>query len=545
LKPVLLSAMLLAALLQLARPDAAPPKRPNGATGVPSVAATVGSILIDRYDLLEWMPETNHFHSPGPVRLSFVDPITNEATVLTADDAEGSPTEKVVVHGRLLMVRPEGWLTGRSLTYQPGAQTGSVLDAQADLKGCAISGARIDMLGSRAIRATQAMLTTCSAQHPDYRITAREISFSQNGTVKARDVSFWAGRTRVFVLPYLTKSFSRTVSTPFPLPTYTKDGGPQIHLGHEAIDDPGMLLTYDLVLAMRKPLQGSVIFERDLGRPSATMAAPRTRPEALYYPQRSVLAAHPALLREAEIQEIGPPRTSAYVLASANMFTYNPRRTDLQVSRSPEAGFVLQNMLGHRSASGSGVDRADSSMKATDWLLNLECGIGSIHERPTDRTSSRVALHSEAVSPLMTLAGPLRIRWGGSVWANGYGTGEGYGLIAPEGELEYLLRPNTIIGTGYRYMLATGTTPFEFDARSIRHELRVWYGFIGAHWGYSLSLAGDLDHRSVYDTAVSIRRRFDCMEIGVSYKTRAQMLGLILNLLPGKSSPPPTGIANP
>ena len=319
-----------------------------------------------------------------------------------------------------------------------------------------------------------------------------------------------------------------------------------MHLGNEVIDQPGALLSYDVMLAMRKPMQGTAIFERDLGHPTSDMQAPRTRHEALIDPLRSALAAYPALLHESELTEIGPPRNSAYCLVSANAFAYNPHRTDLQVTRRPEAGFVLRNMLGRRAASGTAAGGAAKAgaqaSESNDWLLNIEAGVGDLYERPTNRTATRISMHTEAVSPLMFLAGPLRMRWGGALWANGYGTGDAYSLIAPESEVEIPLRPNTVIGIGYRYMLAVGSTPFQFDARSIRHEVRAWYGFMGAHWGYTLNLAADAEKHSVYDTGFSIRRRLDCVELGVSYKTRGQTLGLIMNLLPGKAAPPPDDV---
>jgi hypothetical protein len=91
-------------------------------------------------------------------------------------------------------------------------------------------------------------------------------------------------------------------------------------------------------------------------------------------------------------------------------------------------------------------------------------------------------------------------------------------------------------------MQDVGNTPFLFDQRDVRHELRLRYAFLGAHWGYDLSLKYDLERRRAYDSIFSVRRRFDCMEIGISYQTRSQGFSLILNLLPGSSPPPKTGM---
>ena len=517
------------------------------AGGLPAAVQrpTIGSLTIDRYQILDWRPETNYFRSPGPVRLTLTDALTHEPTVLMAEDAEGSAAGKISVQGRLQMVRREGWIEGRSLVFDPAAQTGSVSKARVAVGGHTITGDRIELLGPRSFRATNATLTSCHADNPDYRISARELSFTRNGTVKARSVSFWAGRSRLFSLPTFTRSFRRTVASPIPLPTYSKDAGVQFRLSHEAINQPSSLLEYDIVLAARKPLQGTVSFERDLGRPSADTEAPNTRQAALRDPLQSPLAAHPALLREAELPDVGPPRTTVYMLASANSFVYNPRRTDLQVSRLPEAGIVAHNILGRRRTSTTGSDADAPTLVSSDWLVNAELGVGSVRERPMNRTTTRASLHAEAVSPLAVLAGPLRVRWGGSLWVSGYGSGDSYSLLAPETEVEWLIRPNTAVGAGYRYMLASGTTPFAFDARPMRHELRLRYAFLGARWGYGFDLDCDLERRRAYDTGVSVRPRFDCVEIGLAYRTRAQSLGVILNLLPGRRNPPPQPLVGP
>ena len=105
--------------------------------------------------------------------------------------------------------------------------------------------------------------------------------------------------------------------------------------------------------------------------------------------------------------------------------------------------------------------------------------------------------------------------------------------MAPEAELAILLRPNTLIGAAYKHQFDFGATPFVFDRLDVAHEMRLRYGFFGAHWAYDTVVKYDLEKFRAYDSVFAIRRRLDCMEYGVQYHTRNQGFSLILNLLPG------------
>jgi hypothetical protein len=105
-------------------------------------------------------------------------------------------------------------------------------------------------------------------------------------------------------------------------------------------------------------------------------------------------------------------------------------------------------------------------------------------------------------------------------------------LISPEFELDYLLGHSVLIGAAYSYFREFGATPFVFDHKDVTHEARLRYGYLGGRWAYDFNMFFDLERHRSYDSQLSVRKRFDCMEVGIGYSQRSQGISLILNLLP-------------
>ena len=51
-----------------------------------------------------------------------------------------------------------------------------------------------------------------------------------------------------------------------------------------------------------------------------------------------------------------------------------------------------------------------------------------------------------------------------------------------------------------------GKTPFLWDRRDVRHELRGGYGFLCAHWAYDAEVKYDMERVRAYDTRAILPR---------------------------------------
>jgi hypothetical protein len=501
-------------------------------------------VTLQRFRVVEWRPQDNFFKTLYPVQILLESTATHERVLLEADDAEGTPDGSIVVRGHLRLSMPEGSVEGRSLTYRASDQTGDVADAHAQMGAARVTGKKIELLPGQKLRATDALFTMCSHEHPDFHLTAREIVLSPDGRVSAKRIGFFVGRTRLFSFPSFSRSFRRQAQSPLPvIPGYTKSAGIQMRLGDDLVDTPGSYLDYSLQLATKRAPQGAIDFERDLGRPAPDAPAPRLRVLSATRPLRSALEAAPALISgSSDDEEFGRRRASFYALLHVDQAVYNRKETDLRLSRLPEIGFAARNLLDRKppepdpqskrpyseSAFGKGV------FSPAEWLVNAEAGIGWLRERPSSTEAARLGLRADASSPLFRVIDPVYFRYGGCATASVYGNGNAYTILSPEVEADVFLARNTLIGAAFRYAQDFGRTPFVFDHVDVRNEMRLHYGVIRSTWAYDLSVNYDMDRVRAYDTVFSVRRRFDCMEVGLSYQTRAQGLGLIFNLLPAK-----------
>ncbi|HSV74177.1 MAG TPA: hypothetical protein VLH79_10495 [Chthonomonadales bacterium] len=512
------------------------------APGAPQAPVTLGDVRIDRFLDLQWRPETNYFRSAGPVRITFTDAESGERTVLLADDAEGSPTEQIRVRGALRMYGREGMLSGRDMTFHPTERTGVLSSARAHVGGLVIVGDRIEILPGGTMHATGASFTTCAGPRPHYRVTARSLRVTPAGRVVARNVALWLGGAPVLAFPVLERTFRRTVTGAFPLPTYSKEDGIQLRFRGEPVEAPGAAMVYDVKVSARRVPQGLLAWEADLGAAPRNGLPPRPQEEVGRYPLSSPLVENPALLAGAEVQRVMPRRATVYALVSSRLATETRSRTDLRVSRLPEVGIRLRNATNvSLEEEGGGWQTSPSAshlFSPSDFLVNASLSLGLVQERPTRAGAGRLSLQLEAVSPMIGIGDRMRFRYGVAGWLNGYGTGDGYALIAPEAEVSVLISRSAALGVAYRYQQAAGRSPFVFDRRDVRHEMRLRYAYVGSRWGYDLNVHYDMERWRAFDTRISARRRFDCLEIGLAYTTRAQSLGLILNLLPGVAPAP-------
>ncbi len=500
------------------------------------------AITLEEFRAVSWRPRDNSFKTNDPVRILLEDTRTHERVVLEADDAEGTPEGDIVVRGHLRLSREEGAIEGRALHYKAADQTGSVSDARAQMGSARVEGKQIELLPNERLKATDSRFTLCACKRPDFHLTAHEIVISASGRVSAKRIGFFVGGTRLFSLPTFTRTFRQQSQSPLPMmPAYTKNGGIEGRIRDDIINTPDTFLDYSIRLATKDSPDGAIDFERDLTRQGTDAAPPRLRVLTAKQPLRAALEAAPALIEgEPQATEFGSRRASLYTLLHVDQYVYNRKHTNLQLSRLPEVGFAVRNLLNRTLPEDDPTSKRPPSQTAfgkgvfspAEWLINAEVGVGWLREMPTRVERGRLGLRADASSPLFRFLDPIYFRYGGFASAAAYDDGNAYTILSPEVEADVFLNRNTLIGVGFRYAQEFGQTPFLFDRLDVRNEMRLRYSVVRSTWGYDVSVNYDMDRVRAYDTIFSVRRRFDCMEVGLSYQTRAQNLGLIFNLLP-------------
>jgi hypothetical protein len=307
------------------------------------------------------------------------------------------------------------------------------------------------------------------------------------------------------------------------------------------VSEPRTSLDYSVLVSLKRTPNLTLALAHDPEPAADDADPPQIREETIATPLSSALELTPPPALRGPGADVQTRRTTTlYALLATSGYVYNRRRSDIRLSRIPEVGISLTNLSGARDAAPSSPSDIPA-LGQRGWLINADAALGSLSERPTGASAVRAGLRVDGASPLGRLLGPVYSRVGFTVWGNLYNGGRSYLLAAPEAEIDLFLGPNRLLGAAYRREIDYGRTPFLFDRMDVRNDLALRYAVLGPKWVYDLNVRYDLDRGRAYDTLASIRRRTDCIEVGVAYSARSQGLSLILNLLPAPRQEPGPG----
>ena len=502
----------------------------------------VGNVTITKFKSLEWRPEDNWFKTNTPVQLELVDPVSGEKVIIEADDAEGSPTGVITITGRLKLLRPEGSITGKAMMYDSAKGTGRLYDAAAEVSSVRLEGKTIEILPEQVMRAKGATFTTCTHGKPDYRLTARDISVSATGRVEAHGVTFWLGGTPVMAVPYFVKTFRRMAQSPWPLPGYSTETGPALHVRNQLFMSPRQALSLDTSIAARRALQGGLEFRRRLGPQTTDGEPPLTVASGFTRSLASPLELRPALIRTGFAEDTAEQGLTLAAALTAGSVISKRDRTDIRVDRVPEvsAEWVVTPAkevrpdIARTSGDGIGPRFGPLQISPRYWWFSAQASAGRYAEVPSHIVSNRASMRASLVGPSLLLSNRVYVRAGGAMIGSVYSEGKAYSILAPEVEANWMAGPRTLLGAAYRWAQPFGETPFLFDLCDVRHELRLRTAYSQSGFAADLTVKYDMERNRAYDTAFSIRRVMDCAEVGLRYETRGQSLGVVLNLTPSK-----------
>ena len=513
----------------------------------------VGPFELDQYTSIEFRPD-GVVAFTGGVRLRYQDPRSQTTTTLNAESAEyDTRTGLLTAHNGARLDRAEGSFIAQEITYNVVTNAGFVTNAIAETDYFRMRGDRIEANADGTYTVENGTFTTCIRGRPDYQIHAKRLTVNPNRYVTASGITLYAGPTKLITLPSLRRNLNSKSELLAATPGYNKSEGIFARIHETPILEPRRSLEFDGHVNFKRLPTGFVAYEFDLKAPAPKSSPPRSLRQALSDPLHGYLEQlTPPTYREyAEdrYEDEFTPRTTLGAILQNDQYVYNRRRTDLRVSRFPEANLRVINVLGHaRDAQPdtTGSRNADGSPRApggatinpllqptssAPFLLDFSLSAGGITEYPTRVTSGKLALITTAATQPLLFARRLSLRFGVTDWLNGYSKGSIYNLFSPEVELDYLPTSTTRLSVAYRFTDDLGRTPFAFDHLDIRHELRL-LAQTGGPYAFGFESKFDLERSRAYDSELAILRNFDCMQVGIAYRLRTQQFSLIFNLLP-------------
>lgn len=525
----------------------------------PAPPRKIGLITLDHARRLTIQSDTNIVHIEDNVQISYLDPQSSIPTVLQAHTIDYNlNTGEVKAAGDFSdplhpmpfrLTRQDAVFVGRELTINASTGNGVLTNGDLQTDTYHLTGERIE-ISNGIYLVTRGSFTTCIHRRPDYHITARDLRIVPGQDVKAHGIGFYAGRTHLIDLPYYKRSLKTGATQNLPItPSYSRYDGPGLHYQDSPISHPNELLRLDIIGNFKRAPTGYAAYQKDL-RPTADLLPPGSVINPLTYPLRSILEEmSPPTYREYAENSYPEPkarRTTLYVVGQNQQFIYNRKYTDLGVSRFPEVGVRFLNQLGSNHPENPGDQEQEGDAPklvaphgfgfATNVrpVLDMTASVGGIEEFPRKTVAGRAGTRISLASTPFLIGNRLSARAGLTDWASIYSTGDVYNLFSPEIEFNYAMTKTSSLNAGYSYFTDNGNTPFLFDRRDVRQELRLAYHVSGPiGFGYITKL--DIGRSRFYDSEVALTRNFDCMQIGLAYRLRSQSIGIIFSLTPPRS----------
>ena len=512
-----------------------------------SKTVTLGNFRIDLYTHNEIFTSDGSFTTDG--QITYTDPLTGEETILTADTLKyEAVNRRIMASGHVLLRRADGTFTGSEVILDVNSRSGTIKNAQIESDYFQMRGELIEARADGSYVLTNGEFTTCVHGRPDYKIRVRQAIIDPKKYIKAKRVKLFLGNFALPTLPSFSRNLTKGSSIALPFPTYSRNEGIGFRIQDTPLDEARRSIDYDLRVNFREPPTGFISYQADIGQTPPNATSPRVQLPTLSDPLSGLLERIKAPTyqeyTESHYNEVSQRRISFYLTLQNEQFAYNRRRSDLSISRLPEAGLQFQNILGHRSPAKNNTSNSQSDQPEltsgealrlkipnAPALLNITASAGYFHEFPTDVEHGRFSIRTNLASQPVILGKRLGLRFGVSDFLNAYSNGSLYHLFSPEVELDYTPTQTSIFNLAYRYALDNGKTPFQFDRRDIRNEVRLQYQVTGP-WGFGIVSKWDVDRSRAYDTELSVVRNFDCLRVGVAYRARSQSINVIFNFLP-------------
>lgn len=516
-----------------------------------------GKITVSDFRRITWSSDGRTLHVEGVTapatrlaQITFSPLDGSKPTVIKAGKIDYDSRSGVIRASEgVRLERAEGRFTGQEVEYNYQKRSGVVKEGVLETELFRARGAQIALMENREYVVDNGIFTTCLRDRPDYRIKARQIRISANGTVSARHVTFYAGNTALLTVPSYRRNLSSNGDTPLPVPGYSRKLGPFIRFRDRPIAEREETFDYDIRVNFRALPMGFIAFQHDLLRTSADERPPTGLLQELENPLQGFLErlSAPTYREYAEstYRLDHPSRTLFFAILQHRQFVYNRHFGNLSVSRFPSIGVRWLNLLGHAPAAAAAVpsrpgsllrqpgreDEQSSLAGRAPMLLDVAASASMLNEEPTNTTTGRLAFRANLASPPVRIGGRISLRLGITNWTNLYTQGTLYSLLSPEIELDYTPTRSSVVGAAYRYLTDIGKTPLISDRRDVRHELRLKYQ-VGGPWAFGIATAYDLERLRAYESELAIFRNLDCLQIGLAYRRSTQSLTLLFNLLP-------------
>jgi hypothetical protein len=351
--------------------------------------------------------------------------------------------------------------------------------------------------------------TTCSKEHPDFRVTARRLSVIPEQRATMKRASVWLGNFKLMTLPKLTLKLNEHTSgeSLFPRPGYNSRDGFSVTINQRLNASDRLAVILDFRETTRSGLQGGLRTNLLLGgKQSSTRAALltdlRLRPITLPRLQNSELVRPPNY-----DNNLFAGQLMAFAAYDQHQRIFDIDAKELLVSTTPELGIRWITNPYHIGSTGIAAYLAGQA----SW--------GSFAEAETHQSHSRTDARMTLTTAPIPVLRNVFFQPAAYIRKSGYDNGESYGNRGVSADLSTSYGRAYILGRILNFT-ASGSTPFEFDDIDRFREFHTAFLYTGKRMGLGLTLRYGLDQHSLYDWEFSYTRRLHCLEPTLTWDNR-------------------------
>jgi len=379
----------------------------------------------------------------------------------------------------------------------------------------------------RAGTLTHATFTTCGLEHPDYRITAREIRLTPDQRLKATRVRIYLGNFRLISVPRLNINLRPGAAreTLLPRPGYNSRDGLfftasfslastdaaaadlHVRLTTKAGIQEGISGGYAIRGSARTAPPYAADFDTDLRRESIVLPIVEEETRACAFPQ----------------SEPRPRLTAAFAALLVRERAYDIDIPDLLVTRLPE--------LGVRYVSPQACITGEDGQPVLGVQADGRISWGRFKEGPGDGYIERWDARGTASTTLRTFGHNTALHGMGLARYSRYGDGDSYRVIGAALDISRIFPRGSFASLRLIGHAIAGSTPLSFDDIDIPYELQSAGRYVRGRNTYSIRLDYDLQKQSLRDWEFSIARRLHCLEPSITWRNRFRQISFGIRVL--------------
>ena len=195
----------------------------NSEIKIPTANKKVSEPVIVNGDKVEYLTDTNDISATGNVSIIY------KGSKLTCDRiVVNTLTKDATAEGNVRLEDANSIVRGAKIKYNLANKTGSITDATLISGFYYAKVGQIDKVSEQELIARNGYISTCSLDHPHYRIESKQVNFFPGDKVQTKGDAIYISKTPIIYLAQYNQSLKDRMMRQQIAPGYKKDWGPYV-----------------------------------------------------------------------------------------------------------------------------------------------------------------------------------------------------------------------------------------------------------------------------------------------------------------------------